>query len=997
MLSLTKNIESLFLEVCNLPSAADVESWLESRCEDQAVRRTVIRLVEAHRKTGDFLDSDCWVEDTGRNLSSKVGCEVSGDSVTASDELDLSSGMDIGAYKLVCRIGQGGMGQVWLARRPPPIDVNVAIKFLFANTIEGYSQSIFEVESRSLMRLDHPGIARILDGGWFGQSPYLVMEYIDGVRLSEFGEKKRLGMDVVLGVARTIAEAVLYAHQRGIVHRDLKPANVMLVRNSANEVPRAKLIDFGLAHEMPAAVDCQTSDVGSSAIREPMRGGTLEYMAPEQLSGAAGDADLRCDVYGFGGILYFLLTGEHPWENRNLRHMPRRKAVELILDEYPERPSEVLSRRLNEIEQSGVQSKANRLSNQRDLRTAIKDCVTDLDWIVMKCLAKQMDQRYASIDACLEDINRFALGRPIAARAQDRSYEWSKSLRRNRVSIIVALLLMCALVAGLLGVSFGWFQSSRSLALVTSANSRTQTALKEAEENEANALEQRKIAATIREFLQYDLLLQSDPVYQANSMLSSTSFRGGAQANPTVRELLDRVALKLAPDNIDKSYPTQWMVQSAMLRTVGESYAGIGSPDKAIEFLRRAVETQQRGEKTDSRVDMRSVLQMRAQIANAHFIAGRRDESLKEHKEVLEERKTHLPPDDRETLQSCNNVAWLLQNTGKVNDALRIYEDTYQRMISSLGNKHPDLLGLKNNWAVCLQANGDFDAALKMIREVASGRAEVLGKSHPETLQTWMNVGSMSLEQGNVADAISVLEGIRSSFAEYYHEDHPSHLAFLSNLALAYQRAGENTKAIGLLEAILDIKKRKLGNENPSTWMSVTNLALALQASDRNAEAIELFREAYAFFSSKFPLHHPLHLASKSNLGGALVAARKLEEGEVILAAVVEEKGKALGVENPSTWYSQRQLGVCRREMGLTAQAIELLSLTYEKQLKKLGAENLETLTSAVELAAAFQVGKEYQKAAELLESTLPVLKQNYGESHPEYKRAVGLMSPKVD
>lgn len=997
MVSLTKNIESLFLEVCNLPETVDVESWLASRCEDEATRKTVVRLLDAHRKTGDFLDSDCWAEDTGRTSSSKFSSEISDRAVVDSSELDLCADMEIGAYTLIRRIGQGGMGQVWLARRPPPIDVNVAIKFLIANRIDGYSQSIFEVESRSLMRLDHPSIARILDGGWFRQSPYLVMEYIDGVRLSEFGGTNPLGIEVALGIARTIAEAVLYAHQRGIVHRDLKPANVMLVGSSTNEIPRAKLIDFGLAHEMSTAVAGDASDVGTSVMPDPLRGGTLEYTAPEQLSGKLGDTDLRCDVYGFGGILYFLLTGEHPWQNRNLRQMPRRKAVELILNEYPERPSEVLRRRLMEAAQHKMQVNEHGRSLDRDWQSSIQNCQTDLDWIVMKCLAKKVDQRYASIDACLEDISRFANGRPIAARAQDRRYEWSKSLHRNRASILVAALLIVALLAGLLGVSFGWLQSRRSLALVTSANARTEIALQKAEENAAKALEQKKIAATIREFLQYDILLQSDPVYQANSMLSNTSVKLGSQANPTVRELLDRVALKLSPESIDRSYPTQWMLQSAMLRTVGESYAGIGSPDKAIEFLERAIETQRRGQQTENRIDMRSVLQMRAQVANAHFLAGRRDESLKRHNEVLKEREAHLPPNDRETLQSFNNVAWVLQNTGKINDALKLYEDTNQRMLSSLGDEHPDLLGMRNNWAICLQASGDVDAALKMIRDVAKGRSKVLGENHPETLQTWMNVGAMSLEQGNVADAISVFEGIRASFAEHYFEDHPSHLSFLSNLALAYQRSGDNEKAISLLESILDIKKRKLGNDNPSTWMSVTNLALALQSSDRNVEAIELFRDAYTFFSTKFPLQHPLHLASKSNLGGALVAAKQFEEGQAILTAVVDEKGKSLGLENPSTWYSQRQLGVCRREMGQNAEAVDLLTRTYEKQLQKLGPENLDTLTSAVELAAAFRAGNELQKAKALLESTLPVLKKKYGESHPEYKRAVGLMSQKVD
>ena len=393
-----------------------------------------------------------------------------------TDEYQSTAEPDVliaGRYTLQQKIGEGGMGEVWVAKQTEPVKRKVALKLIKTGMDSRAVLARFEQERHALAMMDHPNIARVLDGGLTptGQ-PFFVMELVNGLPLTKFCDEARLTTRERLELFVPVCQAVQHAHQKGIVHRDLKPANILVTLIDGKPIP--KVIDFGVAKATAGKLTEYSMSTQFGAVI-----GTLEYMSPEQAGFSGVDVDTRADIYSLGVILYELLTGLRPIDAKRLRKAALTEMIRIIQEEEPSKPSTRLS-----TDESLPSMAALRQTEPAKLMALLRG---ELDWVVMKCLEKNRDRRYETANGLARDIQRYLADEPVEARPPSAGYRLSKFLRRNRGPVVAAALVLLALLAGIAGTTFGLIR----------AEQRRIEALKQrdiADKASIEALAQKKIA-----------------------------------------------------------------------------------------------------------------------------------------------------------------------------------------------------------------------------------------------------------------------------------------------------------------------------------------------------------------------------------------------------------------------------------------------------------------------------------------------------------------------
>jgi serine/threonine protein kinase/formylglycine-generating enzyme required for sulfatase activity len=364
---------------------------------------------------------------------------------SGGNSADPTQSRQIGNYRLLQKLGEGGMGTVWMAEQEKPVRRRVAIKLIKAGIDNEQIIARFEAERQALSMMDHVNIARVLDAGTTesGQ-PYFVMELVQGIPITEYCDKHRMSLRDRLGLFIPVCQAVQHAHQKGIIHRDLKPSNVLITVYDGKPVP--KVIDFGLAK----ALQHQTKLTDKTMFTEfGQVVGTLQYMSPEQAEMNTMDIDTRSDIYSLGVMLYELLTGSTPIEKESMRNEAILKVLQSIREVEPQRPSARLSGTTQEAV-SGISEQ--RRIDPKKLQSILRG---ELDWIVMKSLEKDRGRRYATALDMADDIERHLNGDPIRARPPSVGYKLRKLVRKNRGLVALTVLASVLLGAGIVGTS--WF------------------------------------------------------------------------------------------------------------------------------------------------------------------------------------------------------------------------------------------------------------------------------------------------------------------------------------------------------------------------------------------------------------------------------------------------------------------------------------------------------------------------------------------------------------
>jgi tetratricopeptide (TPR) repeat protein/serine/threonine protein kinase len=433
--------ESLFHQALQQPAEQRAAFLAQACADDPALRQRLETLLHAHEHPESFLGQPV------ANLVGTVPTPPRPDEATAGRPGHPDGpGSHLGPYKLLQQIGEGGMGVVYLAAQQTPIQRQVALKIIKPGLASERVIARFEAERQALALMDHPNIARVLDGGATESGrPYFVMELVKGVPITRYCDECRLTPRERLELFIPVCQAVQHAHQKGIIHRDLKPSNVQIALYDGKPVP--KVIDFGIAKAMGLKLTERTVFTEFGQVV-----GTLEYMSPEQAELDNLDIDTRSDVYSLGVLLYELLTGSTPLEHRRLKETPLLELLRVIREEEPPTPSHRLS-----TTEELPRIAANRGLEPRKLSGLVRG---ELDWVVMKALERDRNRRYESANSLARDLARYLADEPVQACPPSAGYRLHKLARRHRVGLAFAGLLLLSLV--LLGAGLGWVAGDRA-------------------------------------------------------------------------------------------------------------------------------------------------------------------------------------------------------------------------------------------------------------------------------------------------------------------------------------------------------------------------------------------------------------------------------------------------------------------------------------------------------------------------------------------------------
>jgi serine/threonine protein kinase len=399
-------------------------AFLEEACRDHAeLRVRVDQLLRAHQAMGSIR---------GGGAVASVS--------TVDDPIMERLDTVVGPYKLLEQIGEGGFGIVFMAEQSQPVRRKVALKVLKPGMDSRPIVARFEAERQALALMDHPNIARVLDGGETATGrPYFVMELVKGVPITEFCDRNNLSIPTRLGLFGDVCQAVQHAHQKGIIHRDIKPSNVLVMLQDG--APVVKVIDFGIAKALGRQLTDKTVFTGFAQMI-----GTPLYMSPEQAGLGGLDVDTRSDIYSLGVLLYELLVGTTPFDEARFQGADYDEIRRIIREEEPPKPST----RLGTLGQAAISASSRRRSDPKQLSRLLRG---ELDWIVMQCLDKDRDRRYQTAGALAAEVWHYLSDEVVEARPPSAWYRLRKFVRRNKVLVRVALLLLLALIAVGIGMA----------------------------------------------------------------------------------------------------------------------------------------------------------------------------------------------------------------------------------------------------------------------------------------------------------------------------------------------------------------------------------------------------------------------------------------------------------------------------------------------------------------------------------------------------------------
>jgi len=445
---------------------ADRAKFVQGKCGgNERIEREILGLLAmiADTKQSDFLAQPAAIPDDVSTSASPL----SDGSITDIDAASVDHPTAIGNYRIEAVIGEGGFGTVYRAEQVAPVRRTVALKLIKAGMDTRQVIARFESERQALAMMDHACVAKVFDAGTTEKGrPFFVMELVDGVPIHQFCDDHQLRLPDRLRLFVDVCEAIQHAHQKGIIHRDIKPSNVLVIEQDGRYIP--KVIDFGIAKATDQRLTEQTmvTEMGQFI-------GTPAYMSPEQADTTTSDIDTRSDVYSLGVLLYELLTGLPPFDQKRLRSAAYHEIQRIIREEDPPRPS-------TRISGEGEMTRAISDRRKLELSRLIKTIRGDLDWIIMKAMEKGRGRRYDSASGFARDIERYLNDEPVIASPPSSAYRIKKLIRRNRGAVAAAAAIAVALLLGIGGTTYGMLsaneQRDRANEAALSAERKAQTA-----------------------------------------------------------------------------------------------------------------------------------------------------------------------------------------------------------------------------------------------------------------------------------------------------------------------------------------------------------------------------------------------------------------------------------------------------------------------------------------------------------------------------------------
>ena len=864
---------------------------------------------------------------------------------TTLGSLELAGATVIGRYHLLQRIGEGGMGEVWLAEQKEPVRRRVALKLVKAgmNTREVIAR--FESERQALALMDHPAIAKVLDAGSTSQgAPYFVMEYVAGVPITTYCDNHCLSTRDRLELFMRVCDGVQHAHQKAIIHRDLKPSNILVTEVDGKAMP--KIIDFGVAKALTQRLTANTmfTQVGDMI-------GTPEYMSPEQAYSSGEDIDTRTDVYSLGIIFYELLAGMPPLE---LRKVAFEEFLRRLREEDPPKPSTKLRT------QDPATSTELARRRQTEPPALAKQMRGELDSIALKALEKDRSRRYGSPSDFAADIGRYLRNEPVLAVPPSLAYRARKFARRYRVALATACAFALVLiVAAVVSIRQG-IRANREAA----------------------------VAQAVNDFLQSDLLAQASAYNQSKP-----------DPNITVRTVLDRAAQR-----VNGRFDHEPEVEAAIRETIGQTYQELGQYAESRKQLERALglyrqilgprnaktlktindlahtaRDQGKYSEAESLYDQslpicRQVLgpehpeTLRAMTGLAATDSDQRKYTEAEglYSQALEIGRRALGPDHSETLKAMNGLAGTYFAEGKYAQAESLFSQALETRRRVSGPEHPATLLALNNLGNTYEAEGKNAAAEDLYREALEVRRRVLGPEHPDTLYSATSLASVEISQAKYASAEVLFRQVVEAQRRVLGPEHPDTLYATHGLAVAYDDEGKYAEAGVLFSQTLEAMRRVLGPEHPFTLTAMANLGEVYEHEEKYAESEALFKQNIEIRERVLGPENSSTLATVSDLALLYLRQGKYALAETYAARALAGRRHASGSQNPDTMAAESDLALVYIGQGKFADSEALAHEALETE-KKVQADDWQRFRAESLLGASLAGEYKYSEAEPLL------------------------------
>ena len=902
-----------FHAAADLPPAARA-AWLDAHVDDPAERAELDALLAAHTRDDAMLDRPLQHEpmDVGRR---------------------------IGDWRLQRELGRGGMGSVWLAAADG--GTVAAIKFVASAFAPPALGTRFQREQRILATLQHPDIARLLDGGITDDGiPWLAMEFVDGLPLDRWRRERAPDLRQRLQLLLQLCGTVQYAHQQLVVHRDIKPGNV-LVREDGQPV----LLDFGIAKLLADSTDPDRTGTALPALLTP------RYASPEQLLGApVGTAS---DVYSLGMVLYELLCDAAPFEP----------------------PGESWS--------AWVADVSARLPAPPSTRGGALTLDRELDAIVLMALRKEPQRRYASAAALGDDLQRYLDHKPVRARADAASYRIAKFVRRHRVGVSLGALAVVLLAA--LGVRLAIENARANAALEVSQRERVR-----AEETVA--------------FLT-DIFREADPTRGDGTVLSARDVleRGVALLETRRFDAASHAAVLTALGEIfvnSGAYDRAEALFGQALKLAHETQRGDSLRADALHGLGGA--QQAAAQHVAARTTLLEALPLRrfahgasgleaaataerlgaAEQSLAHYEAARAA-----YEETLAIRRALLPADDPRLADVLLRLGSLHWSLGRYDDAEPYYQDAL-----ALRRRHPEqgaeLARALDAAGALAHVRGRHSEAQTHYTEALQLRRNVLGPQHRLTADTLGNLGALAYDRGDAATAIPLLEEAIATQRGALDADSPVVAKTLNNLALAQAARGDRSRARDGLERALAINRAAFGEQHVRVAGNLNNLGLVLLDDGDAAAAETRFAQALAILEALAGNDDPQLGYALTNRGRALAELDRPRDAEAAYARAVDLRKRHLDASHPAladtlTWY-----GVLRCEHDDVTAGEAMLRDALDLRQRVLGTTHAGTAQTSALLAACYVRMGDMARAAPLLRFSAQVA-EDPGSGEPLLRRLV--------
>jgi serine/threonine protein kinase len=898
-------IEQIFEEALE-KTPSERESFLKDACgDDKELFDEVLSLLQADSNVHSIFQSNAV------------------DSLKLSDAFNYE-GKIIGSYKILKQIATGGMGSVFLAERADgQFEQKVALKLVKPgiNSVEIIKR--FQAERQILARLQHPNIARLLDGGLSEDGhPYFTMEYVDGESIDKYCDNHKLSIDERLRLFIKVCSAIHYAHQNLVIHRDIKPGNILITKEG-----NVKLLDFGIAKVFTESDKQELTRMTRTGLFVM----TPEYAAPEQIRAEA--ITTATDVYSLGLILYNLLSGSFPYEIKSATPLELEK---IICNTNPFKPSTLVTKASKATNENDKDKLAIFEKRNIDANKLRKKLAGDLDNICLMALRKEPERRYSSVEQFKSDIEKYLTGLPVIAHTPTIKYKTQKFIQRHKIGLAAAAatIILISLLT-----TFYFIQLK--------------------EERDKAQLEAQK-SAKVSEFLQ-DIFKVSEPSESRGKTI-------------TARELL-----KSGAEKIETELQGQPDVKATMLEVIGRVYMTLGLYKEAEPLLENSLKIREQlfGENhLETSKSLNSLGELSTQSGNYE----KAEHLLTQAAEI---QKNLLDKNEIEKTKAMNNLALNYSITGIFDKSDSLYREILNIYNRNNIGESETIFTVMNNLALSLHETGNYDEADSLFRVAYKHQKEYYGnKPHPELATTTYNFAQLLRDKGNYDEAEKMFRESLEMDKILNGPEHPDVAYSLQGLASIYRIHCKYNEAEKLYRESLRIRRKFLGNEHPDVGYSLHNLGLVLIATKKLDEAEKIFNEALAIQKKLNGENHQAVTRIYDRLAEINFQRGNYTRAENLLAKAIKINHEIIGEKHLAYTTNLVNLAKVKSAINEYDTAIVLCNKGI-KLAKEIGGEEAPFLTGSYAILASVYCNKgDYKTSYSFYRKSLHLYEKIYGHDH---------------